>query len=236
MLNRVRVLDWEPRDSLLLSEGEIHFLWSFMDGSIMIPETRARLRRAWGMCARHSFGWLALEATFRPHFLHGPALLYEDLLERAVHAFAVRGPLTTLRLKWRLRARGPCLMCDLGYGPESRGMPSAAVLARSRDLREIRSFVEAGERWWRADLCGVCAGSGAWPRCRPHLLLALSRRGADIAAQRELATRIAHHVTRFSRSFRWELRGTATPADRASLVSAVGWCSGWQAWLRLMAH
>lgn len=213
MSERISRLDLDPLDDLAPSAGEVHFLWSFMDGSIMIPETRERLRRAWGMCVRHSFGWLALEAAFRPHFLHGPALLYEDLLERAVRAFAIGGPFVRLHLRWRLRERGPCLMCELGYGPHSRGVPPEDVFARGRDLRAIHRFVLAGEPWWRAHVCGECAGSGAWPRCRPHLLASLGRPGLDIAAQCELVAQIASHITRFSRSFRWELRGTAGPAD-----------------------
>lgn len=35
----------------------------------MNPETRASLRRAWGMCERHAFGFVAVEAAFRSRFL-----------------------------------------------------------------------------------------------------------------------------------------------------------------------
>jgi len=41
-------------------------------------------------------------------------------------------------------------------------------------------------------------------------------------------------VTRFGRSFRWELRGTDTGEDRAALISAVGWCSGWRPLLSIV--
>jgi hypothetical protein len=43
-------------DGWQLSEGEIHFHYWFIQGSIMIPETRCRLRRAWGLCERHAWG------------------------------------------------------------------------------------------------------------------------------------------------------------------------------------
>src|SRR6266496_3870675 len=43
-------------DRLRLSDGELNFLWWFIQGSIMNPETRFRLHRRWGMCQRHSLG------------------------------------------------------------------------------------------------------------------------------------------------------------------------------------
>jgi len=98
------------REDLRPSPGEVHFLWFFIQGSIMVPDTRAQLRRAWGMCRRHSFTLLAVEAAFRHGYLHGPALLYEDLMERALAAFNLRGPLQEIRVAHRLRDTGPCLM------------------------------------------------------------------------------------------------------------------------------
>ena len=144
-----------------LSDGEINFLWSFMDGSIMVPETRWRLRHAWGMCQRHSFGWVAMEATLRHGFLMGPAVLYEDLMERAAQAFRLRGPGKAPRLARRLRERGPCLMCELDYGPESKATAANPwVLERARGLANIRAFARATEQWWRPAVCGRCAGDG----------------------------------------------------------------------------
>jgi len=64
-----------PTEAWQLSDGEIHYLWWYMQGSIMDPGVRQRLRRAWGMCGRHAWGALAVETAFRPGFLHGPALL-----------------------------------------------------------------------------------------------------------------------------------------------------------------
>ncbi|MBI4011012.1 MAG: hypothetical protein HY359_01770 [Candidatus Rokubacteria bacterium] len=45
---------------------------------------------------------------------------------------------------------------------------------------------------------------------------------------------IVDHVGVYSCSFRWECRGTDTAEDQAALVSAVGWCSGWQPWIPLL--
>lgn len=39
-----------------LSGGEIHYLWWFIQGSIMNPDTRYKLRDSWGLCERHAWG------------------------------------------------------------------------------------------------------------------------------------------------------------------------------------
>lgn len=49
----------------------------------MEPDVRRRLHRAWGMCGRHAWGALAVETSYRYGYLHGPAALYEDLMDRA---------------------------------------------------------------------------------------------------------------------------------------------------------
>jgi hypothetical protein len=220
-----------------LSDGEIHFLWSFMDGSIMNPETRWRLRYGWGMCQRHAFGWVSMEATFRPSILMGPVILYEDIMERAVQAFRARGPGQGLRVAWGLRERGPCLMCELDYGPDSKAAAAdERALKHGRELQNIRSFALATEPWWQPAVCGVCAGSDSPALCRGHLREALLRGGAvDLERQRTLAESILRHLSSFSRGLTWDYRGTDTVEDRAALVSAIGWCGGWQPWLWLMA-
>lgn len=217
-----------------LSDGEVNFLWSFMGGSIMAPETRWRLRHAWGMCERHAFGWVAMEAAMRHGYMMGPTLLYEDLMERAAQAFRLRGPGKTMRLSRQLREQGPCMMCEMEYGPHSTARAAnRRVLAEARELAEIRSFVRATEPWWRPAVCGICAGDGAEARCRPHLLDNLARGETDLAAQQQLVELTYEHLARFSRAFVWEFRGTATEEDRAALISAAGWCGGWKPWLWL---
>ena len=219
--------DGEP-----LSSGEVHFLGSFIQGSIMLVETRRRLRLAWGMCQRHSLGALRVEAACRHGYLHGPAILYADLMGCAVRAFDAHGPLLRRQLARRLRERGPCLMCDLGYGPRSEGFVAPQMLAAGRDPNPLMRFLRATEPQWRTAVCGDCARNGALSRCRIHLREAL-RTGAalDLDAQRLLVTQVAERVQRFSDSFGWDKRGTDTAADRAALVSAAGWCGGWDALL-----
>jgi hypothetical protein len=225
---------WSPVEPL--SVGEVHFLWHFIQGSIMVPATRWRLRRAWGMCERHSFGSVAVEAAFRPHLLHGPAILYADLMTRAVRAFAGRGPFQHIRIAWRLRDRGPCLMCEIGYGPQSPGIASAELIEQGRDLAGIRAFAERTAPVWRPMVCGRCAATDEAARCRRHLREDLLAGATGLASHRQLVATIAEHILRYERSFRWEYRGTDTQADRAALIAAVGWCSGWRPWLGLIGE
>lgn len=56
----------------------------------------------------------------------------------------------------------------------------------------------------------------------------------DLDARRSEVAAILEHLTLYTRSFRWEDRDTETDRDRAALLSAVGWCSGWEAGLVLM--
>ena len=216
--------------------GEVHFLWWFIQGSIMDLETRHRLWHAWGMCERHSFGWLSVEAAFRHCYLHSPAIVYAELMARASRAFEVSGPLAGERLARRLRMRGPCLMCDLELGPDSAGgFIAAERVAEGRDLTQLRRFMAESEQHWRGTVCGHCDRTAAPPRCRRHLLLDLAGDSAiDIAAHRALVKQIAVRAERYSMSYRWERRGTDTAEDRAALVSAVGWCSGWNALLSVL--
>ncbi len=116
-----------------LGDAEIHFLWWFVQGSIMNPETRDQLRRAWGMCARHSCGCLAVDAALRHGWLHGPALLYEDLVERGVNAVSVSGPLRQLRAARKLSSSTTCLMCDAKLDGLPAPAPSLDLVHAARD-------------------------------------------------------------------------------------------------------
>lgn len=218
-----------------LSPGEVHYLWWFIQGSIMNPEVRRCLWRAWGMCPRHGVGALAAEAAFRHGYLHGPAILYADLMERAARAFRLSGPLAGARLAHRLRSHGPCLMCEMGLGPDSPGFVSGPRLSTRRDLGPLRRFAGSVERYWRGMVCGRCARTKGAARCRGHLVQDLERNPApELARHRALVAWIARHTERFSASFRLDLSGTDTPEGRAALVSAVGWCSGWKVLLGLL--
>lgn len=225
----------QPRSWWPLGDQEIHYLWWYIQGSIMEPDVRRRLHRAWGMCQRHAWGALAVEASYRHGYLHGPAILYEDLLGRARRAFAWTAPGRTRRVARRLRSTGPCLMCDLGL---DRTRPAAAreeLLAPGRDPEPFRALARRTAEHWRPTLCGRCLGDDGWPRCRVHLLEDLTAgRVDDLTAHERMVQTILDRVTAYRESFRWERRDTETDEDRAGLLSAVGWCSGWAAAVALL--
>jgi hypothetical protein len=219
-----------------LSRGEVSHLWSFAQASIMLPEVRTSLRRSWGLCARHAAGWLIVEAAFRRDYLHGPAVLYDDLMEIAVALFDVHGPLARERAARRLRAHGPCLLCEMGVTPQSTGFITEERWRCGRDATAWRASMARTRDLWRALVCGVCDGSGAPVRCRTHLCDDIAVGCVDsLAPHAALVRDIARHVRQYDRSFRWECHGSDTPHDHAALIGAIGWCSGWQVLLALDA-
>jgi hypothetical protein len=219
-----------------LSDGELHYVWWYIQGSIMEPDVRWRLRRSWGMCQRHAWGALAAEAGFRHNHFHGPAILYEDLLERALRAFDLGGPWPVLRVARRLRSAGPCMMCEMGFDRSSRGVVKTEVVERGRDYAQIRDFADRTREHWQPTVCGRCSRGSSLSRCRPHFVEeAADGTVGDLDARRSEVAAILEHLTLFSRSFRWEERDTETDRDRAALLSAVGWCGGWEAGLALIS-
>ena len=212
-----------------LSSGEANFLWWFSQGSIMDVQVRRTLRGAWGMCDRHTAAWLTVEAAFRQGFMHGPAVMYTDLMERALRVFNVADRLSARRLARRLQSRSPCHVCAMGLGPNSEGYVPKDRLKVGRDLSQIRRFMEEASGFWHETLCGRCAEILAEGRCRMHLCADIQRGNLDgLEQSREMVRRIAHHIGRYHESFRWESHGTDTAADRGALISAAGWCGGWR--------
>jgi hypothetical protein len=224
--------------ALPLSEGEIHFLWWFMfEAGIMVPETREHLRQSWGFCERHSWGWLGIECSYLNHFVHGPAVLYEDLIEHAQTAFS--RSLYSLRLQGRLRSRKPCPMCDSGYGPQSKGYPKPEALKRGRDLTNLRSFAGQARPYWEKYACGLCLGQpNSEFLCRLHLLNELSQgqlASKELDKQKHfMVDYLAEQIKIYSRSFIWQWNHTRTTEGEASLITAIGWCCGWRELLRIL--
>lgn len=208
-----------------LSTGEVHFFWWFIQGSIMDVGVRQQLVRGWGLCDRHTAGWLTVEAAFRNGFLHGPAVLYADLMQRALKACDAKRP----RLAARLRGPGLCHLCAMDLGPDSNSFCPAQRLQQGRDAAQFRKFMERTREHWAQTVCGACAGTRAKVRCRSHLCDELDQRNRAVwEINRELVRRIAERMARYERSFIWEHRGTDTAADRSALISAAGWCGGWR--------
>ena len=79
-----------------LSGGEIHYLYWHIQGSIMVPEIRHALRRARGFCERRAWAALHVETAFRSNFMHGPAILYEDILGLAIPPLTLAAMITRI--------------------------------------------------------------------------------------------------------------------------------------------
>jgi len=217
---------------MVLSNGEIHYLWWYIQGSIMSPFVREKLRRRWGMCERHAWGAIFAEASFRNGYLHGPAVLYEDLMTRAYACFEAYGPGKLRIAAFKLRERGPCLMCEMGLGPQSSGMASPQMVKRGNERGVIEEMARRTLPHWKDMVCGECLGRESQARCRPHLISAQS--GVSFRHQKALVREILERVSRYCRSFRWEFRGTERDEDLGGLFAAVGWCSGWTPLLELL--
>jgi hypothetical protein len=106
--------DDQPPGAHPLGDQEILVLAWFSASSMQDPEVRARLWAAWGMCPRHSLGFVAVEASIYHGWLFAPAILYEDLMERAAGALEPR----RVNGRWRtiaaLQPSEPCLLCADG--------------------------------------------------------------------------------------------------------------------------
>lgn len=184
---------------------------------------------AWGMCERHAWGYLLVDAAFRRGYLHGPVVLYEDLMQRANDAVGKPRPAWRYRALRDLRAKGPCLMCELGYGPSSLSDWRPDRIARGREPNHFRAFAERTKRCWEPDVCGSCVGARTTVLCRRHLLESVKANGKNqLQGQASWLSSTMQHITNFSQSFGYERRGSDTEKDRAALISAVGWCSGWR--------
>lgn len=225
-----------PAHTFQLSNGEVHFLWWFIQGSIMSPQTRHELRNGWGMCERHAWGFIMVEAAFRQGYMHGPAVLYEDLMSRARAAFAVRGPMQAFRVRRNVRARGPCHMCEMKYGPDSKGKMDEERFHIGRDPGELKKLALKTSTYWQKALCGTCAGIvDSRQRCRVHLIEEISHRKTDdLSPHARFVDSIAHHMRVYARSFCHGYHETRTDEGLAALFSAVGWCSGWRSFLSII--
>jgi hypothetical protein len=209
---------WAPTD------GEINFLWSFIQGSIMIPETWNWLQRSYGLCERHAWVHFSVEMSFREEYLLGPTILYAELIEKARHTIET----SRTKSEVELRAGKPCFFCSIAVRDVSAGASPLKRLERGRDVGNLRQFARRLEPFWRRCVCPDCsAGTTAMP-CRRHLLAAIEANApADLRLQRDPLRELSRQLTRYQKSF---LVGGAkvNDEDRAALNTAIGWCSGWR--------
>jgi hypothetical protein len=204
----------------------------------MIPETWSALLRAYGFCERHSWIHLSVEMSFRDQHVLGPTIIYEALIDKALHAISGSPLLGTLSVSRRLRAIDRCMLCKLNIADSSPGASPRNRLDKARDNRQLRTFASRLKPLWSGTVCAACEGresSGiARIACRRHLLAEMhATRPVDLSGQRNLLHDVYDRVTRYQRSL---LAGgpAAGERDRAALITAIGWCSGWRPLLALL--
>jgi hypothetical protein len=220
-----------------ITDGEVNFLWSFIQGSIMLPETWHALMHGYGFCERHAWVHISVEMAFRKRHFLGPVILYNALIEKLAAALAEpHRPFALHSPQHRLQAGGPCLLCALHIAEAGPGACPEGRLARGRDSRALTAFAGELAAFWRPTLCTICADKpGRWPaRCRAHLADDLQRGvPVDLSMHRLALQDISTRLGIYEKSF---LAGGAPPSDqeRAALISAIGWCSGWRPLLGLL--
>jgi hypothetical protein len=222
--------------ALAITDGEIHFLWWFIQGGITNPETRTALLRGFGFCERHAWAHLSVEMSFRKQHFLGPVILYRELIEKSAQAVMVHRHGLQPRLR-RLQARAPCFLCALSIEHAGTGAAPLARLIRGRNSSGLYAFAADLAPLWRSKVCTICMGTReaiASPRCRPHLLADLNaHKRIDLSWQEVTLRELSIRLGRYEESFMARVN-PPSDQDRAALISAIGWCSGWRPLLALL--
>jgi hypothetical protein len=217
-----------------LSDGEVHHFYWFMQGSIINMDTRRALHRGWGLCERHAWAALAVEMCFRHRYLLGPAILYEDLLDRCLAAIPTSGLYKARRFMRCLRPKGPCIMCDMRIYYAGSGASRPSLIEYGRRTDALRQFAREHQVYWQGAVCGKCRGHDSEILCRPHLI---KRTNPITVVAFEHLCRVLEttqdRVRALGHSYEWGNRGTDRPPERAALLTAIGWMSGWRPLLAL---
>ena len=206
-------------------------LWWFCDGAIMAISTRDHLWQARGLCARHSWLFFCAETDLKYQPL-GVAVLYEDLIGRALHV--LRGHRTEHAKMRALEPRATCLTCD--YLSTARGISPGFAAERKQieSAARTRAWMRNGRRVWHARVCPRCLpghAGAAGPLCREHLVQVGTH--DETAAATGYLTSLRERMNTCIRSMTYD--GPArTPDSDAALVEALGWFAGWRQGMRYM--
>jgi putative (di)nucleoside polyphosphate hydrolase len=212
---------------LAITDGEVNFVEGFMhDGSIG-AECGLQLMGYWGYCERHAWVSLAVEMSTLRGFCSRSASLYVDILHQAATALAAESRSNQRAVAKQLKERGTCMICNAN--PRWRGLHSDAELAEAKDPATLRRFAESSAPFWNSDCCPRCIGGVTGGHlCRCHTFEAVSEGGSlDLKDEREYLLNVLARLENYAWSFSWGFRGMDGPEDRAALISAIGWCSGW---------
>jgi hypothetical protein len=230
-----------------LEPEEVRVLWSFIHGDIMIGGIREQLRRALGLCPRHTWAYFVTEVEL---WLYGPpprgghlpfdvGILYQDLLADVIGKITSAHSTSRHGLRSVLTPKAPCRICadlsgemtnSLGYA----GSRADELTIEAADLTHTRAWLLRTQEHWRERVCALCAlpgsngiGVSATQMCRSHLAQAASVSRQDVTS---IASWLDDARRRMSRSVDSMTQGgqPATIADDAAVIETLGWFAGWQ--------
>jgi hypothetical protein len=154
-----------------LSAAEVRELWAFVHGDIMIGGIRQHLRRAMGLCPRHTWGYALAEIELWVHGAgvrggHQPfdvCVLYEDLLEHVAAALRAHHAPWRHDLRPLITATDSCRICDaLKTTGVKSGLPGLGGLDRHSLATEANAttwtaaWCRETQSVWRPRICPVC--------------------------------------------------------------------------------
>jgi 8-oxo-dGTP pyrophosphatase MutT (NUDIX family) len=212
---------------LEITDGEVNFIQGFVhDGSIG-AECGLQLVRYWGYCERHAWVSLAVEMSLLHGFCSRSATLYTDVLRQGIAALSPEYHRRPRAVAKALKESGTCMICSAN--PRGRGLLTVAELAKAKDVSSLRSLAEGSAQFWASDCCPHCInGATHGHLCRRHLIEALDiGTPSNLDADHRHLVNVLARLENFAWSFSWDFRGIDGPEDRAALISAIGWCSGW---------
>jgi hypothetical protein len=196
--------------------------------SLADPAARHSMHASWGFCGRHSRSLLSVEARSESRLGFLSALVYVDLLEQALTALTVHGPLAGFHARSSLRSRGQCPLCVTGVEPDTESLTSGetGLVPNPALSAAFGALVAESRPYWLPFACPKCLRTGKGTLCREHLRTTLP--GASLPEARASLGALARSLIAYSRSFLEGGARRATAEERAGLMAAVGWCVGWR--------
>lgn len=187
----------------------------------MSASVRRRMVRSWGPCPRHAWAQAIVEIELRGGVPFTIAILYADLVTRAARALVAADASQAQHV---LAPRDACVTCDYCEFAE----PDTAFAERTQranQRRRVGAMLAATRFEWEPAACPTCVPGAAGLPCRPHLV---ARQADLVAGLPGYLDGLAERLHVFQKSMTW--RGpTATAAERASWVEALGFFAGWRA-------
>ncbi len=211
-----------------ITDGKIAFLWWFIHGNIVTPESWNALLQAYVLCERHAWARLSVEMSFSERHFLGPVTHNQALVEKSFQAIETRHGIGLRSPERPLQGKRPCFLCVLNIRHAGAGAAPPTPLALGRDSSCLGSFAIDRSALWPPKVCAVCRGAVSRPsRRRPPLLPDLkSRQLADLFWQQATLEKLPVRFAGYDESF-VAAANASTDHDPAALVSGTGWFSAW---------